>query len=145
MGLTPTPDYHDGTGCTDCFGIGQTFGDVPTPIFVRAIFTGILKCSDDSPADGINGTYCLTQELGLPCDYGVILPPSGGVGFSFSYDIFNGRIFLKDKNGFWWFISAPVKCSTSGTNIFVKGSCGGVYKGYGGSCVINWGPGIVCY
>jgi hypothetical protein len=66
------PEGDDGL----CWGLGQPFGDGPTPSIIYAKFSGILKGPNWVAARGepLNGTYQLNQRLTDPDVYEAFLP-----------------------------------------------------------------------
>ena len=64
MGEPPGETYIAGELCSQCWGLGKTFGDLPTPLYLNILITGLTgECS------GGNGKYVAKQTPGYPCHY----------------------------------------------------------------------------
>lgn len=57
----PIVEYVEGAVCDRCFGIGKTFGDIPTPKRVTMTGSGFIGVEAVC-----NGTFILTQDGGNP-------------------------------------------------------------------------------
>ena len=57
--------------CSNCWGPGKTFGDIPTPSETQLSLYGIEKGNDWNPGDPEppNGTYTLSQDPLNPCRF----------------------------------------------------------------------------
>ena len=142
MGIIPTPNYSAGDQCTSCFGIGKTFGDVPTPARIKVVFSGMESCPGKGGPTG--GTFILEQGID-PCYYHYGLPDGTTVYVNF-FDISGGGEYTGvywGGSGINYFNGITSKCSTEVGNEFTLGACSLDDTGsYGGSAEIFWGPEI---
>ena len=140
MGIIPTPDYDEGDLCSRCFGPGKTFGDVPTPARVQAVFTGIVSCPLATPLK--NGAYVLTQSEDYPCCYS-----DDNAIFWFSKlkgGAYLATISLNSSLPYeFQFLGEAPEGTLDFTNLIKFTDCPIIqYRCYGGTCEISWGPEI---
>jgi hypothetical protein len=66
---TPIDKPYSGSFCSICWGVGKTFGDVPTPSTVFVTFSGIQLIDGSWPFDEafVNRRFALGQVVGTPC------------------------------------------------------------------------------
>lgn len=121
------PPVGVGVGCSNCWGVGKTFGDGDTPDSITAIFSGVQQAPGWVPTDGpgIDGIFVLDQVGGQPCLYRFSGP-------DYLIEIQFGA-FETNVNAIWQAIITPfvctdntaceVFCPNQQTTPFKEGSC----------------------
>ena len=109
MGEPIGDEFIPGMICVGCWGIGQTFGDVPTPLYVRITFTGLTGgCA------AANRTFIATQSGVNPCLWEFDAIDFGG---SWTLDAFDSSLNLFEKPSMLsCFFSVAAICSISFTD-----------------------------
>ena len=121
------PESTNGILCSNCWGIGKDFGDVPTPDTIYCNFSGVNVSEGWTSADGdpIDGVFALTQLNVLPCEFDYISPT---LNIHLLFDTDGTYIDARDGDSKLKFNSVTQdKCQTELYNemgeIFSGGSC----------------------
>lgn len=150
MGLDPTdPDFECGNDCATCNP--ALWGDC-TPKYVWANVTGLKNCPIYAGHDLPNGSWKLTQDVGLPCRWHASFtfpnphpPPADQI----MHVVWNaiGSVFTMNNDfpPFWFFFaSTPIgNCITEFDNE-IDCDPPGLRASHEGHCTITFGPQNPC-
>lgn len=121
-----------GNNCLNCTPGTWALGF--TPKVMQAFITGITACAAAGGKAPPEGTYDMTQNVGLPCTW-------DNVGLSAKYQAFAANTILRSDDGAnqWFFDAIGLACQDLGVNSL--GACGppGQY-GTGGTMQMSMEP-----
>jgi len=132
MGNPIEPNGYDlGVPCPGCWGM-------KTPERFLAVIEGVNKC--DPLQTNINGFWILDQNQAC-----IWQGTANGIDLIYNafFAVANASYFNALSGPFWYFSSvrAPV-CTLTFESGIVAGDCGMVFRNYGGTVNLLYGPGI---
>ena len=111
---TPAPIENPGDHCSMCWSSGYPFYPIATPKYLTVEISGIERkpAWDITRGKSWNGIFTLTQEVGFPCQWFLLIDLTGGI--SVSYIANRLHVFVQNEVGLLTFEGiAPDDCTLS--------------------------------